>query len=44
MNAARRAQGLEPVVLPRESSYIGTLVDDLVTKVTDACLLAGEDA
>ena len=33
MNAARRAQGLEPVTLPRESSYIGTLIDDLVTKV-----------
>ena len=32
MNAARRAQGQEPVVLPRESSYIGTLLDDLVTK------------
>ena len=33
MNAARRAQGIEPVTLPRNSSYIGTLVDDLVTKV-----------
>lgn len=33
LNAARRAQGLEPVVFPRTSSYIGTLVDDLVTKV-----------
>jgi hypothetical protein len=32
MNAARRAQALEPVVLPRDSSYLGTLVDDLVTK------------
>lgn len=31
-NAARRAAGLEPVVLPRSSSYIGTLIDDLVTK------------
>lgn len=32
MNAARRAAGLEPVSLPRNSSYIGTLIDDLVTK------------
>lgn len=38
MNAARRAQGIEPVTLPRNSSYIGTLVDDLVTKVQ--CLAA----
>lgn len=32
LNAARRAQGRDTVVLPRESSYIGTLIDDLVTK------------
>ncbi|KAK9826172.1 hypothetical protein WJX81_003236 [Elliptochloris bilobata] len=32
LNAARRAQGLEPVAFPRTSSYIGTLIDDLVTK------------
>jgi tRNA uridine 5-carboxymethylaminomethyl modification enzyme len=32
LNAARRAAGAEPVVLARESSYIGTLLDDLVTK------------
>lgn len=32
INAARRAQGLAPVTLPRDSSYLGTLVDDLVTK------------
>jgi folate-dependent tRNA-U54 methylase TrmFO/GidA len=32
LNAARRAQDLEPVTLPRESSYVGTLLDDLVTK------------
>ena len=32
INAARRALGKEPVILPRQSSYIGTLVDDLVTK------------
>ena len=33
LNAARRAQELEPVVIPRNTSYIGTLIDDLVTKV-----------
>ena len=33
LNAARRAQGLEPVAFPRTGSYIGTLIDDLVTKV-----------
>lgn len=32
INAARYCGNLEPVVLPRESSYIGTLIDDLVTK------------
>ena len=32
INAARRAQGLDPVVFPRSESYIGTLVDDLVSK------------
>ena len=32
VNAARRAQQLSPVILPRNSSYIGTLLDDLVTK------------
>eukprot|EP00775_Hariotina_reticulata_P005022 gene5022-5264_t len=32
LNAARRAQGLPPVTLPRDSSYLGTLLDDLVTK------------
>jgi tRNA uridine 5-carboxymethylaminomethyl modification enzyme len=32
MNAARRAAGQDTFVLPRESSYIGTLIDDLVTK------------
>lgn len=32
LNAARRAAGDQPVTLARESSYIGTLLDDLVTK------------
>ena len=33
VNAARQVQGLPQVVLQRSESYIGTLVDDLVTKV-----------
>lgn len=32
LNAAKRAQGLAPLSLTRESSYLGTLIDDLVTK------------
>eukprot|EP00741_Cyanophora_paradoxa_P023055 tig00021537_g22265.t1 len=32
INAARFARGEEMVVLPRESSYMGTLIDDLCTK------------
>lgn len=32
VNAARAAKGLEPIILERQSSYIGTLIDDLVTK------------
>ena len=32
MNAALFAKGKEMVVLPRSSSYIGTLIDDLCTK------------
>lgn len=36
INAALKVQGREPMILDRASSYIGTLVDDLVTKgVTD---------
>ena len=32
INAARKVQGLPPMILDRASSYIGTLVDDLITK------------
>lgn len=32
INAARKVKGEEPIILERSSSYIGTLVDDLVTK------------
>jgi tRNA uridine 5-carboxymethylaminomethyl modification enzyme len=32
LNAARQLRGQEPVTFPREGSYIGTLIDDLVTK------------
>ena len=32
VNAARKVQGEEPFVLDRASSYIGTLIDDLITK------------
>src|SRR5207244_7272559 len=32
INAARRAQGREPITFDRSSSYIGTLIDDLITK------------
>lgn len=36
INAARRVKHLEGITLPRSSSYIGTLIDDLVIKgVTD---------
>ena len=34
-NAANQVRGLAPVVLPRSASYIGVMVDDLVTRPFD---------
>ena len=35
INAARKVQGKEQIILDRSNSYIGTLIDDLVTKGCD---------
>lgn len=35
INAARTAQGAEPIIIQRDSGYIGILIDDLITQGVD---------